>query len=171
MKLFPMSLAAVAVGWLCTNVYSDEQDQGGTPPRLPERSLTEMLERFDKNKDGRLDEAERAAAMRARQGFMRNAAAPNLEQILRRFDRDGDGQLNEQERAAARQAVSNMFGRGPGGFAPPPAGGASTRKPRVDQGALLTRFDKDRDGKLDEGERAAARAALQGREKSLPATP
>jgi len=70
----------------------------------------EILKRFDKNGDGKLDEQERAAAKKAREergGKLGQAGGGDgklRDEILKRFDKDGDGKLNEQERAAAKQA-------------------------------------------------------------------
>ncbi len=55
-----------------------------------------LLERFDTDGDGKLDETERAAAREARQEFHKK--------VLEKFDTDGDGKLDEAEREAAREA-------------------------------------------------------------------
>src|SRR5918994_3047054 len=55
-----------------------------------------MLERFDTNKDGKLDDQEREAAREARKAEM-----------LQRFDTDKDGTLSESEREAARAERRN----------------------------------------------------------------
>ena len=68
----------------------------GIPPQLREK----LLEKFDTNGDGKLDETERAAAKVA----MQAKRAERKQQVLERFDADGDGQLNEAERAAAKAA-------------------------------------------------------------------
>ena len=53
-----------------------------------------MLERFDTNKDGKLDDQERAAAREARKAEM-----------LERFDTDKDGTLSDSEREALRNEM------------------------------------------------------------------
>ena len=65
-----------------------------------------ILKHFDKNGDGKLDEQERAAAMKAR-GEKGDGPGPGAgrEEVLKRFDKDGDGKLNDEERAAARKAM------------------------------------------------------------------
>ena len=50
----------------------------------------EMLEKYDANKDGKLDDNEREAARAARKAEM-----------LQRFDTDKDGELSDSEREAA----------------------------------------------------------------------
>ena len=95
-----------------------------------------MLKRFDKNGDGKLDEAERAEAkekMRAensaRRGRMRD-------RLVKRFDKDHDGKLTGTEVDAA---ITDL-----------------EKRPRV-----IERFDRDGDGKLSPEEKAAADLALR----------
>lgn len=109
---------------------------GGAEPAGPaggDRYLREMMKRYDKDGDGKLDESELAELIRNR-----NAAGPGApgarlrEQMVKLFDKDGDGQLNPDERAAAEQF-------------------------RADQ---VRRYDKDGDGQLDAEERAEAMRAF-----------
>ncbi|MBI3269393.1 MAG: hypothetical protein HYZ53_10270 [Planctomycetes bacterium] len=61
----------------------------------------QMLQKFDKNGDGKLDDDERGQArteMRKRKG-----------ELLRRFDTDGDGTLNEGEKAQAKAALKERM--------------------------------------------------------------
>jgi Ca2+-binding EF-hand superfamily protein len=120
------------------------------PKAAMRMSADEILKRFDKNGDGKLDEDERAEAHEAmlKEQEERRAArvtAPNAEDYRRRmlemFDKNHDGRLDDEERAEARK-YAEEHGLGQGG-----AGG-------TDWPALLKRFDKNGDGKLDEDERA-----------------
>ena len=64
----------------------------------------ELLQQFDRNHDGKLDEAEMAAA---RSGMRKAGDAPAGEKrkkMLKLFDKNGDGKLDETERAAAEKA-------------------------------------------------------------------
>ena len=71
----------------------------------------EILKRFDKDGDGKLNDTERAAAKKAheekggRPGQAGGDAGDGKlrEEIIKKFDKDGDGKLNEQERAAAKK--------------------------------------------------------------------
>ncbi|MDI1248839.1 MAG: EF-hand domain-containing protein [Lacunisphaera sp.] len=98
-----------------------------------DRYLREMMKRYDKDGDGKLDETELAELIKNR-----NAAGPGApgarlrEQMVKLFDKDGDGQLNPDERAAAEQF-------------------------RADQ---VKRYDKNGDGQLDAEERAEAMRAF-----------
>lgn len=89
--------------------------------------------------------------------------AQQREATLKKFDADGDGKLNPAERAAAREAMQKLR-KGPGerpGFKPQAKGGP--RDPAFQRGYLMGKFDANGDGKLDETERAAAKAAMEQR--------
>lgn len=122
-------------------------------PQRPgaEAFRTQILQQFDADKDGRLNDQERAKAKAefARRRGQQPAARPKtdlarnrMREIMARFDKDGDGQLSPDEKAAARKAMSGNF--------------AAQRQ------AMMKRFDKDGDGKLNDEERAAARKAMAG---------
>lgn len=69
------------------------QGQGGVMRKA------KLLERFDTNKDGQLDESERAAMKKAFEA----KRAERHQEMLAKYDLDKDGKLSESERAAARQ--------------------------------------------------------------------
>ena len=62
--------------------------------------LPEILEQFDLNEDGQIDEEERQAAKEAR----RAARAERRAEHITEFDTDGDGELSDEEKQAARDA-------------------------------------------------------------------
>jgi Ca2+-binding EF-hand superfamily protein len=66
------------------------------------RRFKQLIERFDKDKDGKLNAEERAAAAAA--GKARKA------EILKRFDKDKDGKLNAEERKALVKAMKARKG-------------------------------------------------------------
>lgn len=75
-------------------------------PNRPERKLPpEILEKFDTNKDGKLDEAEREAAKAAREEMMKARKA----EMLKKFDKDGDGKLSDEEEAAMKEERKKMM--------------------------------------------------------------
>ena len=157
-------------------------------PNGPAVDFRELIKRFDKDGDGRLDEKERQAAKRSFAGTIAGGRRPGSSTqgrpgapgrpedralMLKRFDKDGDGKLDATELAAAKAAFANRPGRPdaarrPDGARPdttrpasPRPGGAPLRG-----GEFMRRFDKDGNGKLDETERAAARAAFAARQNS-----
>jgi Ca2+-binding EF-hand superfamily protein len=110
----------------------------------------DLLKRFDKNNDGKLDDDERADAKEAmmkeqvdRQMSRVSALPGGLEQFrtqaLDMFDRNRDGRLDEDERLAAQKFADTYL-----------AGAEDLNK----------RFDKNADGKIDPTERAAMDAYL-----------
>ena len=135
-----------------------------------------MLQRFDFNKNGRLDAAElenmrkvNSQLQRKRLGNngnqsnkasgepMTNARRDNTAQIIKRFDKDGDGALNDQERAAARQALQQLRQR-PGNIRN--LFSFNVKRNRLDSSRLMQQYDLDGDGVLNASERRTAIDAL-----------
>jgi Ca2+-binding EF-hand superfamily protein len=119
----------------------DIGSQGGTAEPAPggegrgDLFIRELLKRFDKDGDGKLDAAELAELIKNRASLGGGQGAPGArfrEQMMKMFDKNGDGVLDETERAAAEQF-------------------------RAEQ---IRRFDKNGDGQLDAEERAEAMRAF-----------
>lgn len=115
---------------------ADEMSGSSENQEMGKQQQADILKRFDKNGDGKLDEDEKAAAKEynretsaGRQGKARERLS---KKALEKFDKNGDGKLDEAERAEAIET-----------------------DPR-----LVKRFDKDGDGKLNDAEKAAAREAF-----------
>ena len=107
----------------------------------------ELLKRFDKNGDGKLDDDERADAKEImlkdqvdRQMSRTTALPPSLEpfrtQALEMFDRNRDGRLDEEERNAAHKYA------------------VARQDDAIDPDDLKNRFDRNGDGRIDADERA-----------------
>ena len=94
-----------------------------------------ILEKFDKDGDGKLSDEEKAAARQARE--------ERWKALLAEYDKDGDGQLSDEEKAAAKADMGWDGKRIPERF--------------------LARFDKDGDGQLSDEEMAAAKEAIRAR--------
>jgi len=96
-------LTAIVISALTlTATASDHHDEKKGPKAKPakaegKRKLPPHMAKFDKNKDGKLCEAERKVAAAARQKM-----------LLKKFDKDGDGKLNSEERKAAIKATEAM---------------------------------------------------------------
>ena len=135
-----------------------------------------ILQRFDVNKNGRLDPPELARMREAYPQLQRmrqddagnqankpngrseeNARRENTAQVIKRFDKDGDGVLNDMERAAARQALQQLRQR------PDNARklfSFNVKRNRLDSSRLMQKYDLDGDGVLNANERRAAIDAL-----------
>ena len=177
-------------------------------PRGPNPEMRQkMIEKFDKDGDGKLNEEERAAAREfmqerrarrdgeggppwARDGERPQGPNPEMRQkMIEKFDKDGDGKLNEEERAAARKFMQERRAQREGkppwakeGQADKPrrgdgpkAGGPRGDRPRGDGpqdrvgppgggppdfGRMFKRFDADGDGKIDRKEFIAGMGKL-----------
>lgn len=133
--------------------------QGKGRPGSPEMRKM-MLERFDKDGDGQLNEAERAQAKKAMQKrgaemfakadkngdgkISQDEAPPEMWARMKKADKDGDGAVSKEEMAAARSSREGKGGPGkPGKPGKPGAGG---------KGNPISQFDKDKDGKLSKDE-------------------
>lgn len=96
-KSLLITLAICVSGWVA------QAAEGEKKPEAPRRNS--ILEKYDKNKDGKLDESEREALRKDRES-----------ERIKRFDKNGDGKLDEQEEQAAR----NEFRKRRGENAPEP---------------------------------------------------
>jgi hypothetical protein len=137
-SLAPVLLAATL--FLVPALHADEPaaDNMGESVESSKASASrqaELLKRFDKNSDGKLDEDEKAAAKeynREQQNERMNKAGERLRKnAVAKYDKNGDGKLDDAERAE----IAN-------------------------DPAVIKRFDKNGDGKLDETEKEAAREAF-----------
>ncbi|SVB07970.1 uncharacterized protein METZ01_LOCUS160824, partial [marine metagenome] len=122
---------------------ADRPGRGDRPDREAQRK--QILERFDKNKDGELDEEEREAA---RESF-RSGGGPNA--FSNERGRPG-GPPDASGRTAGPPPDRGGRARGGGGR------GGSRRGQRTE---LIPKFDKDDDGLLDKAERSAARKYVE----------
>ncbi|HEV8255205.1 MAG TPA: EF-hand domain-containing protein [Vicinamibacteria bacterium] len=120
---------AVAAGAVAAS--ADEGDHAGARHRGMDRAR--LMEKYDTNKDGKLDDQERAALRQD----MEARRAQHRQWLLEKYDANHDGKLDEQERAAMR----------------------ADRKAHREE--FLKRFDTDGDGKLSQSEREAMRAQLR----------
>jgi Ca2+-binding EF-hand superfamily protein len=134
--------------------------EGAGGPLINPEMMKRLLEKFDTNKDGRLSPEEQA---KAQEELIKNAAqngGPAFQEFLKKFDRDGDGKLSDRERAAAMEAAQKIRAQGGGGpQTGPPIAFAGNEIPA----AILEKFDKDGDGKLNDEEMAAAKKAQSGK--------
>jgi hypothetical protein len=150
-----------------------------------EQMQQQLLSRFDVDRNGVLSDQEKLMAQEAmrREGInlgIPPGGFPGADQFLKMFDRDGDGKLSPMESFAAQEAYQRARGGGGGmrgglrggggggggGSAMPPQpllppNAADNAKGSKSGSALVKRFDKDGDGKLNAEEKAAAQAELK----------
>ncbi len=74
-----------------------------------EQRNNKVLDRFDKDGDGKLSETE-AQAAREMMEKRKERGGELKKKMLERFDADGDGKLSEEERQAAREAMKKRRG-------------------------------------------------------------
>jgi hypothetical protein len=163
---------------------------GATPGMQPsiEQMQQQLLSRFDVDRNGVLSDQEKLMAQEAmrREGInlgIPPGGFPGADQFAKQFDRDGDGKLSPQEAFAAQAAYQRMMGGGAhggmrgglrSGGGGGGGGGASAIPPQPllapngadnngakSGNALVKRFDKNGDGKLNAEEKAAAQAELK----------
>jgi len=110
MKTSSVSLALLTVALLAVpaGAQTEKMDMGPTEAK-PEagkmkRNREELIKRFDKNGDGKLDEDEKAAAHKAMRKEGGGGGNDRYKELLRRFDKNGDGRLDDAERAEAEKA-------------------------------------------------------------------
>lgn len=135
-------LAADASSASSAPVIAAEPGPALAPPIRRQHTLTpqeqELLQRYDKNGDGKLDAAELDAAHGAAQQakLSRDVLARQLyDRLLEQYDTAREGRLNADQQ---KQAVDFI----------------AANRPRVFQ-ALLRQFDRNGDGKLDANETTA----------------
>ena len=124
-------------------------EAGPAPLTMKPGRAEDILRRFDKNGDGKLDEDEQADAheVMLKEQLARPVARPGPPdgappfgaRLLELFDKNHDGRLDDDERAAARNYAEER-GLGENGAV---------------RAELIRRFDRDGDGKLDAEESAA----------------
>jgi Ca2+-binding EF-hand superfamily protein len=161
-------ITAVTVGLISAlSLQAEDKKKAKGPGNGPgkgrpgsEEMRKKMLEKFDKDGDGKLNEAERAEAKKAMQkrgAEMFSKADANgdgkiskdevPEQAWARIskaDKDGDGGVTKEEMAALRAAGGGRGG--PGGKGKPGARGEGAK------GDPIAQFDKNKDGKLGKDE-------------------
>ena len=133
-------------------------------PRPDAAQRQKLLEKFDTDGDGKLNEQERQAARSAmpdKPGERPGAEnRPSKEDILKKFDKDGDGKLSEAERAALPQRPAD--GKGVEGGRP----NMEEMKKKI-----IAQFDKDGDGTLSGAEKQAAHQFMQKQRESRGGQP
>ena len=111
-----------------------------------------VLKKYDANRDGTLDETERAA-WQADKDKQRAAREARHAEELTRYDTNQDGKINRDERAAIRADDEKARAEKQAARAAQKVDKAAAAEARK-----LAKYDKNGDGKLDEEEAAAMKA-------------
>jgi len=115
MKIKLFTVLAVLAG-LATASGTPEKEEGRKDRGKP--GIKQWIEKFDKNGDGKLDEAER-----------KEAAAARKADFIKRFDKDGDGKIGPEEKKAAAEAMKRRRG------GPKPEGKGKGKGPKKGKGS------------------------------------
>lgn len=120
----------------------------GAFSKLDPETRIQLMKRFDKNGDGRLDAEERKAAIEAMKdkvADLEDLRRKHVDDVMKRFDKDGDGKLDKTEMAEFLEEQRKMFNEQRRRIGP--------RKNFKLPKEVLAKFDKDGDGKLNAEER------------------
>jgi Ca2+-binding EF-hand superfamily protein len=154
LTLFMLGISSTALVRAADEQKPRKPGEGARDPA----KMQEILKKFDKDGDGKLSDAERQEAMKARGGAPGAGGPPGgridpakLQELVKKYDKDGDGQLNDTEKQAAREEFMKLRGG--------PAGGKPGEGGRPNMQEILKKFDKDGDGKLNDAEKAEAMKA------------
>ena len=96
MKIKLFALIAIVAG-LAVASGTPEKEEGRKDRGKP--GIKQWLEKFDANKDGKLDAEERKLLVAYRKA-----------EFIKRFDKDGDGKIGPEEKKAAAEAMKKRRG-------------------------------------------------------------
>ncbi|GAB5496637.1 MAG: hypothetical protein Phyf2KO_17170 [Phycisphaerales bacterium] len=134
-----------------------ERDRGPRDQAKREAFRKAMLEKFDANGDGELDETERQTAHEAMRAHHEEMRANIKAKLIEKFDADGDGELKGDEREEAGRAMHRLRHA---------KDRRHDRRQRISR-HLKEQFDTNEDGKLDETERAALKSHMQAKKAEI----
>ena len=104
--------------------------------------MAELLKKYDKNGDGKIDDAEEEGirADRKKEGEAKKAAA--RAELLKKYDKNGDGRIDDAEEEVIRAERKK----------------AEAGKKAAALADLIKKYDKNGNGKIDDAEEEAIRA-------------
>lgn len=121
------------------------------------------LEKFDTNKDGKLDDTE----MVALKDFAKTLKDARHAKMMEKFDTDKDGKLSDTEKAARKEARKDAYEEkgdkhdGKKHHSKGHSKGHSPEMMMVGHALVLEKYDTDKDGTLSDTEKAAKKADAQ----------
>ena len=120
MKLKLFTAIAVLAGLA---VASGTPEEGKGKKHRDHPAIKQLIEKFDKDGDGKLSAEERKAAGEARKA-----------EFLKKFDKDGDGKISADEKKAIAEEWKKRRGSRPEGRRPRPEGRKPHGKPGKPEG-------------------------------------
>ncbi|MGB1873759.1 MAG: EF-hand domain-containing protein [Akkermansiaceae bacterium] len=136
-KIITSALTTIA---LATSVHSESTDVNSNSPRAKQADgpvRTFLMQKFDKDGDGQLNETERAELKKQ----MMQRKEERKAKMLERFDSDKDGKLSAEERKTAFPVIAK-------------------ENKEIHQ-AIRSEFDKNGDGKISPDEAKGIREWVQ----------
>jgi Ca2+-binding EF-hand superfamily protein len=170
-RLSPSERDAAREAWYQSMLSKREERGFFRPPQ-------ELMDEFDVNKDGELDDEEGAT--------MGETLGRRFEKLNKDYDKNTNGRLDEDEIDAASKDIDDgklkgipkmflqMARGGPRGGRPGGRGGPPGRAPdlmETDPADLVRSADRDGDGRLNEAELETARAAWAKRRAAKSKAP
>jgi hypothetical protein len=101
-----ITLVLMFIGSLTTASMATDKGEGHGRGKGPARA--KMMEKFDKDGDGKLSDEEKSAAKAAHKEMMTERKAKFME----KFDTDGDGELSDEEKAVTKKSCNGCRGHG-----------------------------------------------------------
>jgi hypothetical protein len=167
MKIHPYACALCAAAFMGLPLVSVAAPAAGE-----EKVPAAVLKKYDANKDGMLDEAEKAV-WQADKEKQRAAREAGRAEDLARYDADKDGKLEKDERAVMK--IDDEKARAEKKAAQE---ARKAEKAAALEAKKLAKYDKNQNGKLDEDELAVRkadeekyRAAAEKRKATMAARP
>ena len=125
--------------------------------RHEEHQARRDIEKFDSNKDGRLDKKENAERDKYNTESQKRQyeGKKRYSELLKKYDRNGDGRLDDGEKAAAKESYRQEAMKRA-------AAAREASKKKIEEyhrRKEVEKYDKNKDGRLDEEESAALNEA------------
>jgi hypothetical protein len=92
-----LAITALSLGLLASQAADDQPQPKPAAPLDAAAKRAEMIKKYDKNGDGRLDAQESAAYKKDRDAEM-----------LKKYDKNGDGKIDEAERQVAQDDIKKQ---------------------------------------------------------------
>ncbi len=146
-------IAAFAISATYAQDDSAKEAQNANPDNITNldiKTRIQLMKRFDKNGDGKLDEEERAEAKKAlseKAADLKDMRLKFAKNIIAKYDKNGDNKLDEEELVAFLEEHRRNFDAD--------RQNRNRRRAFTPPKEVLAKWDKDGDGQLSREERRA----------------